>query len=58
VYAVFLDGWAIGLIDDRFSRIAKICGSVNLDFFILVSVDNQRRRSPVFKPLIFGDDYR
>lgn len=39
-------------------RIARICGSVNLDFFILVSVDNQRRRGPVFKSLIFGDDYR
>jgi len=40
-----------------FKRIAKVFGSVNLDFFILVSVDNQRRRSLVFKSLNFGDDY-
>ena len=37
---------------------ARICGSVNLDFFTHVSVDNQRRRSPVCKSLVFRDDYR
>jgi len=38
--------------------IVRICGTVNLVFFILVSVDNQRRSIPVFKSLIFREDYQ
>ncbi|WP_371871115.1 hypothetical protein, partial [Roseibium aquae] len=38
-------------------KIARIWLSVNLDFFMSFSKRIKGRRSPIFNPMVFGDDY-